>query len=174
MAEEQHQAHEHGVGKLNIAFEGQEIEIELKAPAADIVGFEHEPKTEKEKSQVTKAIQKLTQASIMFTFPMAAKCQLEKVEIESALQTEESTTGHKEHEHNGHDKHEHNEHDKVEVHSDFEVHYRFMCGAPKLVTYLDVLFFKEFKSAHELDVQYITPKGQGMRELTPTQYRLNF
>ena len=32
-------AHEHGVGHLNLAIEGQEMEIELVAPGADVVGL---------------------------------------------------------------------------------------------------------------------------------------
>ena len=33
-------AHEHGVGHLSIAIQGDEVEIELVVPGADAVGFE--------------------------------------------------------------------------------------------------------------------------------------
>ena len=45
-------AHAHGHGKVNIAIEGQRLSIELEAPGADIVGFEHEAKTAAEKAAV--------------------------------------------------------------------------------------------------------------------------
>jgi hypothetical protein len=43
IAEETRQlnAHEHGVGQLDIAIDGQQIAMELHAPGADIVGFPH-------------------------------------------------------------------------------------------------------------------------------------
>ena len=34
-------AHEHGVGQLDIAFDGKQISMELHAPGADIVSFEY-------------------------------------------------------------------------------------------------------------------------------------
>jgi Protein of unknown function (DUF2796) len=37
-------AHEHGHSVLNIAIEGDRIEMELMSPGMDIVGFEHAPK----------------------------------------------------------------------------------------------------------------------------------
>ena len=44
VAEEKHRqlgAHEHGHGNFNIAIEGKSVSMELEAPGADIVGFEH-------------------------------------------------------------------------------------------------------------------------------------
>ena len=43
LAEETRQldAHEHGVGALNIAFDQGRVAIEFHAPGADIVGFEY-------------------------------------------------------------------------------------------------------------------------------------
>jgi len=43
-------AHEHGRGTLNIALEGTRLSMELEAPGADIVGFEHRAKTKKQKA----------------------------------------------------------------------------------------------------------------------------
>jgi len=35
-----HGAHEHGHGHLNLVLDGNQLMIELQAPAADLVGFE--------------------------------------------------------------------------------------------------------------------------------------
>ena len=48
-------AHEHGRGTLNIALEGTRLTMELEAPGADIVGFEHKAKTQKQTTAVEKA-----------------------------------------------------------------------------------------------------------------------
>jgi len=41
-------AHEHGVGAMNIAIEAGTVAMELRAPGADIVGFEYQAKSEAE------------------------------------------------------------------------------------------------------------------------------
>ena len=41
-----HDAHVHGVAHLNVALEGNDLYIELTSPAANIVGFEHDPRTQ--------------------------------------------------------------------------------------------------------------------------------
>ena len=47
-------AHEHGHLVLNIAIEGDRIEMELMAPGVDIVGFEHAAETDEHKAKLLK------------------------------------------------------------------------------------------------------------------------
>ena len=54
-----HKAHVHGVAHLNMALENNELYIEFTSPAADIVVFKHEHKTEEEKSTKQKALGRL-------------------------------------------------------------------------------------------------------------------
>jgi hypothetical protein len=74
----QQKAHVHGVAHLNLALESNELFIEFTCPAADIVGFEHEPKTEEEKSAMQKALGKLRVEERMFKCSPGASVQLEK------------------------------------------------------------------------------------------------
>ncbi|MGL4932766.1 MAG: ZrgA family zinc uptake protein, partial [Aeromonas sp.] len=53
---ESHGAHEHGHGQLNLVVDGDQLMIELQAPAADLVGFEHAAKSDEEKAQYAKAV----------------------------------------------------------------------------------------------------------------------
>jgi len=48
-------AHEHGHSALNVAIEGGSVEMELIAPGADIVGFEHAATSEADKVAVEQA-----------------------------------------------------------------------------------------------------------------------
>src|SRR5258708_3075099 len=48
-------ADQHGRGHLNIAVEGNKVSMELEVPGADIVGFEHAAKTDREKAAVETA-----------------------------------------------------------------------------------------------------------------------
>jgi hypothetical protein len=54
-----HEAHEHGVAHMNVALEGYDLYIEFFSPAANVVGFEHHPRAEEQKSPVKKAMPQL-------------------------------------------------------------------------------------------------------------------
>lgn len=79
----EHKAHSHGSAELSIAFDSLVGQLEFKSPAESIVGFEHQPKTDKDK-------QKLTTAKVDFETNMAKYvqfdsnlgCKFEKKSIE--------------------------------------------------------------------------------------------
>ena len=48
-------AHEHGVGRLNAALDGQTLELELESPAMNLVGFEHVATSDADKAKVAAA-----------------------------------------------------------------------------------------------------------------------
>ena len=188
-------AHEHGVGHLSIAIQGDEVEIELVVPGADAVGFEHTAKTESEKRAVKVAAEKLKEAKRLITLTPVAHCHLEETKVTSALlQSDKDEHNHTkdhthlkhvkngehkqdEHDHKGHEKHGHKDLEKhagSEVHSEFSAHYHFHCDHPEKLIGADVGFFKVFPSAHGLETRWVTDKGQGTIELTAKASRLTF
>ena len=180
-------AHEHGVGQLSIAIEGNEVEIELVVPGADAVGFEHATRTDSERKAVVAAAEKLKEAKRLIRLTSGAHCHVEKTEVASALldsdkdeHDHDHAHDHKHEKHAKQDEHKHNEHkehDKHadgEIHSEFTAHYHFHCDHPEKLTGADVEFFKVFPSAHELVARWITSKGQGVTELTAKATRLKF
>ena len=178
-------AHEHGVGQLSIAIEGNEVEIELVVPGADAVGFEHAARTDSERKAVVAAAEKLKEAKRLIRLTSGAHCHVEKTEVASALldsdkDEHDHAHDHKHEKHAKQDEHKHNEHkehDKHpdgEIHSEFTAHYHFHCDHPEKLTGADVEFFKVFPSAHELVARWITSKGQGVTELTAKATRLKF
>lgn len=190
-ASAEEKAHVHGHGKLNLAIDGNEMEIELIAPGADIVGFEHEAKSAEDKAAVEAGAAKLKDAFVVFGIPEAAACKLEEAEVESALlEDEDHDHGHKDdhkdddhdHDHKAEakDDHDHDDHKdehahegEGKTHSEFYAHYHFDCGAPAQLTHLDLGYFKQFPNALELDVQAITASGQIAAELTAEKARLD-
>lgn len=161
-------AHEHGVGTLNIAIDGKEVEMELTAPGADIVGFEHAPSTEGQTKAVRDAVARLKDGSKIFSFPAAARCEMEEAEVASTLMKNED--GDKDHDHD----HMHDKKDAQETHAEFRIHYHFECADPDRLTHIDVQFFEQFPNARELEGQIIGAKGQTATELTPAATRLKF
>ena len=154
-------AHEHGVASLNVALDGQTLEIQLQSPAMNLVGFEHEAKSEADKAKVAAARQHLEQPQALFALPIEAKCALQDSELDSPL-----FGGH------AHDEHEHaDEHG----HSDIDASYRFACSNAEALQTLELgSFFGTFPGTEKLEVQLIGPSGQQGAELTPSNSRLSF
>jgi hypothetical protein len=76
-------AHVHGLAQINIALEGLKGEVEFEAPAAGVVGFEHEAKTAAQKKSVNDALNVLrTKGHELVQFPAAAGCKLTPKEVE--------------------------------------------------------------------------------------------
>ena len=78
-------AHEHGVGRLNAALDGQTLELELESPAMNLVGFEHAASTPADKAKVAAVRAQLEQPLSLFGLPKAANCVLNEQELESPL-----------------------------------------------------------------------------------------
>ena len=154
-------AHEHGVASLNVALDGQTLEIQLQSPAMNLVGFEHEAKSEADKAKVTAARQHLEQPQALFALPIEAKCALQDSELDSPL-----FGGHA---------HEEHEHADEHGHSDIDASYRFACANAEALQTLELgSFFGTFPGTEKLEVQLIGPSGQQGAELTPSNSRLSF
>lgn len=67
-------AHQHGHGTLNIAFEGSSVVMELEAPGADIVGFEHPAESAADRALIDAAIADLAKPLELFVLPATAGC----------------------------------------------------------------------------------------------------
>ena len=154
-------AHEHGVASLNVALDGQTLEIQLQSPAMNLVGFEHEAKSDADKAKVAAARQHLEQPQALFALPIEAKCALQDSELDSPL-----FGGHA---------HEEHEHADEHGHSDIDASYRFACANAEALKTLELgSFFGTFPGTEKLEVQLIGPSGQQGAELTPSNSRLSF
>ena len=180
-------AHEHGVGTLSVAIEGHDVEIELIVPGSDVVGFEHSPSSKIEREAVVVGARSLRDVDSIVSLSNAAKCRIEKIEVTSGMmkigQNDHGNKHKHKHEvtnkddHIDEHKHKHeasNRKDQKEVHSEFISHYHFHCDNPKKLTGIAIGFFKTFPSAYELNVKWITPSGQGAKEMTANATSVTF
>ncbi|GAD88082.1 hypothetical protein VHA01S_003_01580 [Vibrio halioticoli NBRC 102217] len=108
----QHGAHVHGSVELNIAQDGQDLLVEIRAPGADVIGFEHMPKTEEQHKIFDKAMAHLNSADSILQISDEAGCTLTTKEVTPAL-SEGDHDDHEGHDHEGHDHdgHDHDGHD---------------------------------------------------------------
>ncbi|CAH6823403.1 Zinc-binding protein [Vibrio chagasii] len=100
-----HGAHVHGQVEVNIAQDGQELLVEVTAPGADVVGFEHAPETAEQKKVFEQAIAQLNKPDELFSFNNA-NCTLKFKSVSNTLESD-----HDEHEGHDHEGHDHAEHD---------------------------------------------------------------
>ena len=155
-------AHEHGAAELDAALDGSTLEIELRTPAMNLVGFEHMPSSDADKKAVADAQRQLQQPDTLFGVPASAGCSLTKSELESPLFEDV----HADHEH---------EHEHEHEHSDIHAHYALTCTTPGALSQLDLApLFQHFPATRTLHVQLIGPNGQKGQEATATQAKVAF
>jgi len=186
-----HGAHVHGIAEMDVAAIGGELEIALRSPAMNLVGFEHEARTDEQRQRLHETVEQLRDGAALFAFGEAA-CGL--VEAAVAHERDAGAHGdhdeHDEHDHDGHDEHadgdEHAEHGHEEhdheaehghddhaqgddhddaSHSEFRAHYQFACEGE--VTRLETRLFERFPGTESIRVQYLTDDSQGAQTLTP-------
>ena len=166
VAEETRQVdkHEHGVGELNIAVEGNSIDLEFMIPGADIVGFEYKAKSEADIALVKDALIKFDEFNNIFSIPSTSNCNL--VEADISINQGDNHKGehdHDEHEdehdHDDHGEHDdHDEHDE-EAHNEIVAHYSFNCGNIKEIDRISFPYFTTFPNSGELEVQFVSEIG---------------
>ena len=177
-------AHVHGIATLNLAMEGDKLEIEFVSPAGNIVGFEHEAVTAAERRAIRDAIQQLMKGNELFDLPPAAGCSLHVAEVEHGRGEEEKSEdghghgaeqddpdehGHAEEEGDGtHIRHEatrvggdgHGQAvEEKDTHSEFLARYHYECGGSAIGT-IGVRLFDYWPRIEEIRVQALTPDGQ--------------
>lgn len=156
-------SHEHGVGQLDIAFDGTKIAMELHAPGADIVGFEYAAESSEDRAAIDAAVAMLAKPLDLFVLTDAAGCNV--VKASAGLVSEESHDDHgDEHadEENGHDDHDeedHEEHASEAGHTEFHAEYLLTCADPTAVTEITFAYFETFPNALEVEVQLISDTG---------------
>ena len=151
-------AHQHGIGHLDLVVEGNQLLLELHIPAADLLGFEHAPRTVEQHRQLDALREQLQQAQGLFGLPAAAQCSLDSVQLDSGLFAEVAHSGD-----DGHSEH---------GHADISARYQFSCAAPQQLRQLEVLLFEQFPGSETLLLQAITPAGQQGGELNADNHRV--
>ncbi|MDQ0126163.1 hypothetical protein J2W17_005141 [Pseudomonas lini] len=160
-------AHEHGVGRLNAALDGQTLELELQSPAMNLVGFEHVATTDADKAKVAAVRAQLEKPLALFNLPTAAGCVIAKQELESPLFGDKPDAD-DDHDHDAKDEHHHD-------HSEIHAHYQFSCPSPGALKTLDLAnIFNTFPATQKMQVQLISPSGQQGVEVTAKAAALKF
>ena len=183
----EHDAHEHGHGAINIVFDNGELAIELQIPAMNVVGFEHEPSTDQQRSRVDKALADFRNAGQLLKPSEAAECVSEKIDVRfvgmehAHDEAEDEHKGHDDEKHAGeehddekhaHEKHGDEKHDgehSDETHSELHAVYHFHCDTPEKLAQINVGFFDVLNDMEALSLQLVTASSQSATQLRPSK-----
>lgn len=156
-------AHVHGLATLNIALEGQHLELQLDSPAMNIVGFEYQPSSAADKKTVADAERTLKNEQLLFKLSQDAQCVLSAVSIDNDVVDENNRATH------------YDKHDAEHQHSDIQVSYTFTCAKPNKLTSIDLAgFFKAFPLTEKIHLQLVTAETQQGAEMSASTPHLNW
>nr|WP_136250930.1 DUF2796 domain-containing protein [Ningiella ruwaisensis] len=160
--------HVHGQGKLLIAQDGQDWQLEFVIPMADLLGFEHVAETAQQKNSIDALIKKIENVSEVLS--LSETCSL--ISVQHSLDDM-----HPSHEHASHDsymhehKHDHDhKHEDEHAHKDVSITYVYACESE--VELINIKVFEWAKSLEKLNAQWITNQGQGSTMLTASSTTL--
>lgn len=147
----QQQAHVHGEAHLQVALEGSTADLILRSPSANLLGFEHEPKTAEQENALRDAREWLKATPLVQTPDNDCKLAAGSVHFEQDARDD--------HNHGSHD------HDEDQGrHSDVEVSQQLECGS-NLADSLTTPLTGRFPGIEHLTVEWISSDGQGHTEL---------
>ena len=150
-------SHEHGIGILSIGVEGEHIAMEFEAPGADLVGFEHAPKSASDRAMIDDALAVLAKPLTLFALPAEAGCSV--VKADAALIGEDERDHSDDHEDEHGDEAGHDDHSDAVGHSEFRAEYALSCTQPSRVDRIDFAYFDKFQNARKLEVRFVSEKG---------------
>ncbi|HAS3127593.1 DUF2796 domain-containing protein [Vibrio parahaemolyticus] len=181
----QHSAHVHGHVEFNIAQDGSDLLLEITAPGADVVGFEHAPENAEQEKTLQHAVATLEDSNALFAINPQAQCEIEEVHVEHTLggQHEEHEHhdyeghDHDEHAHHDHDKHDHDgheghDHSEHSDHGEFTVQYRFHCAQVGELSHIQTDWFNQFPSTESVNVNLFTDTTQSATSLTKSNTQI--
>ncbi|MFV8569957.1 DUF2796 domain-containing protein [Marinobacter sp. SBS5] len=159
-AQQNLQAHQHGLAELQVAISGEQINVLLLSPAYNLVGFEHSPHSAEQHRSVDSAVDWLKHNPLVNIANQ--QCSPEQSNVHTGWQDKHA------HQHTD-DHHEHN-HGNTR-HSDTEVTQRLHCPGLQDASELDTGLFERFPGLEQLNVQWVSPNGQNGARLTPGNHR---
>jgi hypothetical protein len=152
------------VAHLNVVVEDDDLYLEFASPAANIVGFEHRPRTDAQKAAVMEAVETLKNGETLIALPAGAQCRLAEPTVHTDIDSEFEDA----HEH------EHHEADEHQRHSEFTAEYHFICKRPEKLAHIDVTLQHGFPGIERIEVQLLAGTKQTGLELTAKRNRIPF
>lgn len=159
-------AHVHGHGTLAIVIEDNDVQMELSVPGLDVVGFEYEAETAREKKAVEAALADLKEPLKLIALPEPAGCTVTSADVKIVVENPKDHDAEAKPDKNA----ETEEHEGP--HTEFRATYALACADAAGITSIHFPFFKRFSGSEKLDVTAVNANGQVVFEVTREVPRL--
>ncbi len=146
--------HVHGLATVDIAAEGAILAITFRAPAINVVGFEHAPATSEERAALALANRTFGAGNRLFITPPAAGCRQRSATLTPI-----------EYETDGDEK-------PNAPQADYEVVYRFDCTHGSELGWIDTTLFESLRNVRKITVNVLADRLQTQIELVPRERRV--
>jgi hypothetical protein len=149
------QPHQHGHAQLQMAVESNNVDLILTSPAYNLLGFEHEPRTEQQKKTLENARRWLTTQALIT--PAGSNCAVESASMDFTVKAAEQ------------DHHDHDE--TLNKHANIKVSQVLNCKGADISGQLTTSLIAQFPEIQELDVEWVTSRRQGSTKLSSSDNR---
>lgn len=161
---QQHGVHEHGTVEINIAAESGKLSLEIRAPAINVVGFEHPPRTAQERATAADAVALLKSASGFITAPPDARCRLTSSRASPPAWDEDDPD---------HGNHAAEDDHGAHVHTEYSARLSYVCEAAQKLQWLQLRVLGKLRNVHEARVNVITSTGQHSQRVRAPNERVS-
>jgi len=155
---EQRDAHVHGAIVVNIAIDDGRLTVGVEAPAVNVVGYEHRPRTDADREVLAAAQAWLASGRGIVGVPAAAGCRLHRVELEQPDWADKKSHDH--------------EHDDADGHADFDAQFTYHCAAARQLDYVDLWLLKRLPGTTTATVNVVAAELQTSVAVTPDSARV--
>lgn len=150
-------AHQHGHAELQLAIEGERVDLIFTSPAYNLLGFEHRARTGEQAALVTTTTHWLTTTPLVST--TSGGCSVASASVHHQADPED---------HGHHSDGDHG-HQSASSHSDFEVAQTLDCPGLDGAGALSTPITERFPEINQLDVEWVWSGSQGGTALNQDQ-----
>lgn len=169
-------AHVHGEATLTVAIDGPTVTLEFDSPLDNLVGFEHAPRTDKQKQAMADMAARLNEAGKLFVLDAAAGCEAAGVKLTPAATATAPAAAAPAASAKGEGgKAAHQAADKA-AHKDQEAQFTFRCKDAAKLRSIEVKLFEAFSRLKRVkaSVAGVTGGKQSAMTLTPAKATLRW
>jgi hypothetical protein len=143
--------HHHGTAQFEVVIEGNTVSATLRSPLESLVGFEHAPRTSRQKAALERMERVLREPGQWIKPSAPAVCSAGDVDV--TVSFGRPGQGH-------------------EDHAEAEVHWRAQCARAGELREIEVALFESFPRLERIRAQAAGPRGQRSATLTPKRRTL--
>ena len=150
-------AHTHGEAALSVAIDGPTVTLDFEGPLHDLAGFEHAPRTEKQKQAVAAMAARLREPARLFMLDPAARCEFVSATLAPPVFDKPDAPA---------------KNESSGEHKDQQAQYLFRCGSASQLRFIDVTLFDAFPRIKRINASVAGVARQSAMTLTPAKRRL--